>query len=86
MDRQKAVSFIKEIFEQCHSIEGKSIKLLPPKENNSLSSTFQIHIEVKDDLTLQSCVHKIAAKNNLAVAKKDGVLIVYKPYPNLIMP
>jgi hypothetical protein len=80
MDREQAVNVIKEIFERCQAIEGKSLKLLPPKEDNSLSNTFQIHIKPRGDTVIHGCVEGIAKKHRLATKTTDGWLIVYKPY------
>ena len=82
MNREQAVSVIKQIFEKCRYSEGKSIKLMPPKDNNALSNTFQIHIQTARNEMLISCIEEVAKQNNLAVNQKDGLLIVYKPYPN----
>ena len=84
MDRAQAVSMIKEISGQCQLLEGKSIKLLPPKDNDALSNTFQVHIQTLDDpdAYLVSCVESIAEKHKLATKQVGGYLIVYKPYPN----
>jgi hypothetical protein len=81
MDREQAVSVLKQIFEQCRFIEGKSIKLMSPKAGNGLSNTFQLHIETRNDNALISGIEAIAKENNLAVKEKDGLMIVYKPYP-----
>ena len=82
MDREQAVGVLKQIFEQCRFIEGKSIKLLPPKEGNGLSNTFQIHIQIQTNEILPSCVTAIVKQHDLAVKQKDSLLIIYKPYPN----
>jgi len=84
MDREQAVKVIKEIFEQCRYLEGRSIELLPPKDNDSLSNTFQVHIQVSGDTEpfLVACIENIAERHNLATKQVDGYLIVYKPYPN----
>jgi hypothetical protein len=86
MDREQAVNIIKEIFENCNAIEGKSLKLLPPQENNTLSNTFQIHIDVNGNSEIISCIQVIVQKHNLLVKVKDRWLTVYKPYPNLNEP
>ncbi|MGO8806730.1 MAG: hypothetical protein ACLQO7_09060 [Candidatus Bathyarchaeia archaeon] len=83
MNREQAVNIIKQIFEQCRFIEGKSLKLLPPKGNDALSNTYQIHVQVNSDALLADCIEGIAGKHNLAVTRKNGYCIVYKPYPNL---
>lgn len=82
MNRKQAVTVIKDIFDTCYSMEGKSLKLLPPKADNTLSKTCQIHIQANDDPFLKSCVERIASEYNLAVKQEDGFLIIYKPYPS----
>ncbi len=86
MNRLQAVTIIKQIFNRCQRIEGKSIKLLPPKENNALSKTYQIHIQTRNDEILIACIKGIAEENRLAIKKKDSLLIVYKPYPDSVAP
>ena len=83
MNRQQAVILIKEIFDKCQLIEGKSIKLLPPKGNNSLPNTYQVHIETRDDSYLISCIERIAKEHKLAVKELNGSCIAYEPYPNV---
>ncbi len=84
MDREEAVTVIKEIFERCRFIEGRSLKLLPPKENNALSDTFQVHIDAREDGLLISCITNVAKKHKLDVRCEKGYCIVYKPYPRII--
>jgi len=81
MDRKEAVTIVKQICKSCSLMEGKTIKLMPPKASNSLSNTYQIHIETKDEIIL-ACAKAIAKKHNLAVKQKEGSVIVYKPYPD----
>jgi len=83
MDRAQAVQILKRIFEECDWVEGKSIKLMPPKENNALSNTFQIYIRANSDEIVPTCLETIAKENNLMVEQKDDFIIVYKPYPNV---
>jgi hypothetical protein len=84
MNREQAINIIKQIFDKCKDVEGKSIKLMPPQENSALSNTFQIHIQTSNMTNdiIQTCVEDIAEKNNLSVKVKNGWLIMYKPYPN----
>jgi hypothetical protein len=82
MDRQETVTVVKQIFAICHQLEGKSLKLMTPEENRSLSRTFQVHIETlhKTDEVLQSGIMDVVEKNQLAVKVKNGWLIIYKSY------
>ena len=86
MNRAQAVLVIKQIFEQCRLTEGKSIKLMPPKECNALSNTFQIHMQTRDDPFIISCLNRIAEEHNLEVKVKKDSAIIYKPYPNTTDP
>jgi hypothetical protein len=81
MNREQAVNIIKEIFEVCHAIEGKSLKLLPPQQDSALSHTFQIHVEIREDLAIHVCVENIANRHKLATKLTKDWLIIYKPYP-----
>ena len=83
MDREQAVSVLKQLFEQSDWIQRKSLKLMPPKANNALSNTFQIHIKTNGDDIVPRCIRTIASQNGLTVKQKDGFIIIYKPYPNL---
>ena len=79
MEREKAVKVIKQIFQQCQSIEGKSIKLMPQKADSVLSKECQIYIQARYDDILESCVKDIAKANKLAVQKEGEFLIIYRP-------
>ena len=85
MNREQAVAVIKQIFEKCSRVEGKSIKLLAPNANGALSDTFQIHIQTREDELLQSCIMSIAKDNNLAVKRKGSLFVIYKRYANVKM-
>ncbi len=86
MNREQAVTVIKNIIDRCQAVEGKSLKLLPPQANNALSYTFQIHIETSGDTMITGCVQSIAKKHNLSVKPIDRWLVVYKPYPKFNEP
>jgi hypothetical protein len=85
MDRTQAVSVIKEIAEQCQYLEGKSIKLLTPKDNGALANTFQVHIQTSDNPILVSCIETVAEKHNLATKQIEGYLVMYNLYPKLAL-
>jgi hypothetical protein len=78
MERERAVEVIKQIFENCSYAYAKSITLLM-HPNNNLSKGIQIQLEIGNDEILQSCVKRIARKNDLAVKKTGTLLIIYKP-------
>ena len=78
MEREKAISVVKEIFDKCNLIEGKAIKLMPPDANNVLSNGCQIHIESRNDTHLEKCLKTIASSKSLAFAKEGEQVIIYK--------
>lgn len=82
MNREQAASILKRIFEESSWVEGKSVKLIPPKNNNALSNTFQIHIVTNGDKMIPTFIRTIAKENGLIVEQKEGFIIVYKPYPH----
>jgi len=86
MDRVQAVQVLKRVFEECQWVEGKSVKLIPPKNIDSLSNTFQIHIQTNDEGIIPSCIITITKENGLTVKERDGFIIIYKSYPNLSYP
>lgn len=81
MERERVVEIIKQILENCSFAHVKSITLLL-RPNNNLSKGLQIQLEIGNDEILQSCVERIARKNDLSVKKVDTLLIIYKPQEN----
>ena len=76
MDREKAVEVIKQMFQQCSQIEGKSIILTFPTANNR-SKDCQIHIKALDDDFIQSALTSIAKQNKLEVTTQGCYLIIF---------
>ncbi len=79
MEREEAIIAIKEIFDRCPHIEGKSLKLMAPDADSVLSKGCQIHIETAKDTTLDNCLATISQRLNLAVHNEGNFLIIYKP-------
>ncbi len=78
MNRDEAVSVVKEIFDSCKFIEGKNVKLMAPDANNVLSKGCQIHIDSRNDTVLEMCLERLAGKNGLATAKEGQLFVIYK--------
>jgi hypothetical protein len=79
MKREQAVKVVKEIFDLCKSIEGKSIKLMPSNPNVVSSKGCQIHIQTRDDELLENCLKTVADSHGLAAIKEGDNVIIYKP-------
>lgn len=78
MDKEKAVEVIKQMYQRCSRLEGKTTKLTLPNADNTLSTGYQIHVDGDDDL-LYSCLISVAKQNNLAVKKGSSKVIIYNP-------
>ena len=79
MERDQAVKVVKEIFELCRVIEGKSIKLMPSTAKAVSSKGCQIHIHTKGDELLENCIKTVADNHGLAAIKEGDIVIIYKP-------
>jgi len=79
MQREQAVSLVKEIFDFCRFVEGKSVKLMPPNADSVLSKGCQIHIDTRNDAVLEACLQTVTDANGLAMVKEGQLAIIYKP-------
>ncbi len=79
LDRDKVVQVLKDIFNACNLIEGKSVKFMPPNADSVFSKGYQIHIEPSDDESFTTCIERIAIKYDLATAKERNALIIFNP-------
>jgi hypothetical protein len=76
VERKQASNVIKEIFALCHYIDGKSIRLLPPDENNPISKGFMVQIETVSH-ELEQCIKPIAHHNNLSLHREGSLLVIH---------
>ncbi len=88
MNRQEAVSLIKEINQECESIRGTSIMLKLPEETDVLSKGYQVHLIMKADLAKMRCLEVVAGQYDYVVKCDPDrwLVIIYKPprgKPNL---
>ncbi len=79
MMRTEAVEILKEILVACNTLEGKSIKLMPPDADSVLSEGCQIHVQKTLDGTENTCIIKIAKKHRLLVHEEKDFHVIYKP-------
>jgi hypothetical protein len=77
MDRNRSIKVIKRVFEGCSHLEGKSLKLISPK-NSPLSKGYQIHINGDDDIFCNH-IFDIVDKEGLVVIRQGKLLIIYDP-------
>lgn len=79
MDRPEAVALLKELFDNCPFLEGKSFALMPPNADSVLSKNYQLHIKANLDETSILCIEKIAHKRDLTVNNKGSLVVIYRP-------
>jgi hypothetical protein len=82
LNRQQAVSLIKEINDECESIRGTSIMLKTPEEKRDvLSKGYQVHLIMKADLAKLRCLEVVAGQYGYVVKSDPDkwLVIIYKP-------
>jgi hypothetical protein len=78
MERPEAAEILKEILQNCSSLEGRSVKLMPPDADSVLSKGFQIHLQKSNEGIKKNCIYKIAKKHGLQVYDEEDFLVIYR--------
>ncbi len=78
MERNEAVTLMKEVAVACKDSDGTSV-LVVPQVQNSLSTGFMIHIKKTLDAGEMKCIENILKKHNLAMHQEAGTILIYKP-------
>ena len=79
MERELAVNIVKEIFDTCPHIIGRSVKIMPPDSDNVLADGCQIHVNGNHDEFIYNCLKMIAEKNDLSIRRENSLIVIYKP-------
>lgn len=80
MDRVEAVALLKELFDMCPSLEGKSFAIMPPQADSLLSKDHQIHITTTLNEETLLCVRRaIKRHDHLALLEEKDRIILYRP-------
>ncbi|XHH10294.1 MAG: hypothetical protein ACFCUE_06605 [Candidatus Bathyarchaeia archaeon] len=79
MLRFEAVKILKEMLVGCNSLEGKSVKLMPPDADSVQSVGYQIHVQKRLDGAEKACIIKIAQKHSLSMHDYEDFHVIYKP-------
>ena len=75
MQRENAVSVIKEIGENCKFLNPSAITL----KETSAGGRFEIQIQCHVDDEMWECLKGLAKKNGLGVRILDHMLVIYAP-------
>jgi hypothetical protein len=79
MNRNEAITFLKEVFDKCTLLDGQFLCLMPPNSASLLSKGYQIQMKNplhSDDL---ACMNEILSRNGLLFKIKKEVTIIYRP-------
>jgi hypothetical protein len=73
VDRKYAMSFLKEIKDECPMLSGDMILSTPEKEK------VQLQLKTTLDDQTRACLQSILEKNKLALKEEKDLVIIYKP-------
>ena len=79
MNRNEAVTYLKEINNSCKSMSPDAVTLLHSSPNDPNTIGYKIHIKTMLDNENKQQVTNIAKKHNLAVKEEKGEVIIYQP-------
>jgi hypothetical protein len=79
LNRNEAVSILKEIFEKCALLDGSYVSLVPPNNTKLLTQGYQVHIKAPVDKMAQMCMQKLLDGHRLAMKMENDMTIIYEP-------
>jgi hypothetical protein len=77
MDRQEAVSYLRELFSLCNDLSPNAVSFEQPKDGDSVG--YQVRIKGNMLETDKTTLKEIAKKRNLTVKDNTDEVIVYNP-------
>jgi len=77
MDRNEAVTYLKELLSLCNEMSPESISFENPKGCDSVG--YRVHIKGKIQESDKERVRDVAKKHSLAVKEDTDGVVVYKP-------
>ncbi len=77
MNRNEAVTYLKELLSQCNDMSPASVYFENPKNSDSVG--YRVHIKGKIYESDMQQVRDIAKKYSLAVKEEADGVVVYKP-------
>ena len=79
MNRNEAITFLKEVFDKCTLLDGQFLCLMPPNSASLLSKGYQIQMKNplhSDDLV---CMNEILRRFGLVLKIEKDLTIIYRP-------
>jgi hypothetical protein len=77
LNRQEAVSLLKEVYQACDSFGEQGVMLMPPDSDDVLSHGYQLHIKAPLGNEHLECIKPIA--------QKYGLNMTYEPVKQLLV-
>ena len=77
MERNAAITYLKELITKCNDISPDAVSFEKP--NSTDSTGYILYIKGSIDRSARQIVFDIAKKNNLAVKEDKNGVIIYKP-------
>ena len=75
MDRNEAVTYLKELLNTCQSMSPQAVSF----EKNGASAGFKVHIKGVTNEPDKEKIRGIAQKHSLAVEEESDAVVIYKP-------
>jgi hypothetical protein len=77
MDRNEAVTYLKELLSQCSELSPESVSFENPKNSDSIG--YQVIIKGAIQKSDRETVRDVAKKHSLAVKEDTDGVVIYKP-------
>lgn len=77
MERNEAVTYLKELLRQCEELAPELVFFETPK--NSASAGYRVHIKGTIHENDRQTVREVAKKHGLEVQEDAGGVVIYKP-------
>ncbi len=81
MNRQEAISLLKEVQQACDHFGENGVMLMPPDADDVLSHGYQLHIKAPLGNEHLECIKPIAQKHklNMNYEPTKELLVIYRP-------
>lgn len=81
MNRQEALSLLKEVYQACDRFGEQGVMLMPPDADDVLSHGYQLHIKAPLGNEHLECMKPIVQKYklNMNYEPEKQLLVIYRP-------
>lgn len=80
LNRDEAITFIKELLYTFVELEGRSFAIMPPDADNVLSAGYQVHLKSELPDALVVAIKRYIVSRQLVMAQeKKNLIVIYRP-------